>query len=79
MISMKSESFKEGVSVESEVNGVAKDIGIEALHLIAVLMREIKRDSDSVHMAILATLAEYPSILLGDYMADKEIIKGDLN
>lgn len=79
MVSLLVTKSTEGISVESEMRGTATDIGIEALHLIAVLMSEVKKDSESVHAAILASLAECPAILLGDYTADECRNMGDMN
>lgn len=79
MIEIKAEKFSEGVNVESNIHGKSTDVGLEALHIIAVLMSEIKKDSEPTHAAILATLANCPSVLIGDYMGDEYISKGDMN
>ena len=79
MIKLLATKSTEGVSVESEIRGRETDIGIEALHMIAVLMSEIKKDSESVHVAIMTTLAECPAILLGEYVADEYDSKGEID
>lgn len=79
MINLKANTFSEGVGVESEFQGKDTDLGIEGLHIIAVLMSEIKKTAPNVHRAMIGTLAECSSILLGDYVGDEEIHKGGMN
>lgn len=79
MINLKANTFSEGVSVESEFQGKDSDIGIEGLHIIAVLMSEIKKTAPNVHHAMIGALAECSSILLGDYAGYEEIHKGEIN
>lgn len=79
MISLKAEKNSEGIGVESEFVGKGGDLGLEALHLIAVLIREMKGISPEIYGAIVSTLAGCPEILAGDYKGDETIVRGKMN
>lgn len=57
---------KEGTHLELSVEGTGEDILIETLSIIQALMSDLKRNSHTLHLIAVQTIADNPNILLGD-------------
>ena len=72
MIEVKATRKDEGVDVTIGLDGMIDDLGLEALYIIANLMREIKKADPRIHRAMIVTMAGNEEIMLGNVIADNE-------
>lgn len=79
MITLKADKVSEGIEVQCEIEGTPMGCTLEVVHLIAVLMREIKTLSEDAHAAVLECLANDARVLLGEYVGDDAKIRKGAN